>query len=136
EDLGPLLGGKGGADRPAFAEGDYTAFVLGWSPTRALRLGRRKLIEAPRPEAYDLAKDPRELANLLEPSTPIAAAGEDVRALAREMRRVVERRPPAPATPPALHPGGARRPAPPRPHSGGAAAGRRRAAPAARGAPK
>jgi hypothetical protein len=39
---------------------------LGWSPIRALRDGRFKLIVAPRPELYDLVDDPFELRNVYD----------------------------------------------------------------------
>ena len=44
---------------PAYAETFYPA-SLGWAPLRAWRDGPLKLIEAPRPEMYDLAGDPAE----------------------------------------------------------------------------
>ena len=42
----------------------YPRFHFGWSDLRALRAGRYKYIEAPRPELYDLDKDPRETTNI------------------------------------------------------------------------
>lgn len=39
---------------------------FGWSPLRALRDGRYKLIEAPRPELYDIEEDPFEQRNIFE----------------------------------------------------------------------
>jgi arylsulfatase A-like enzyme len=47
----------------AYAESLYPA-RLGWSSLRALRDGRYKVIDAPRPELYDLARDPFEEQNL------------------------------------------------------------------------
>jgi arylsulfatase A-like enzyme/Flp pilus assembly protein TadD len=55
-----LLAGEG---REAYAESEYPA-RLGFAPLRALRVGGLKLIEAPRPELYDLAADPEERRNL------------------------------------------------------------------------
>jgi tetratricopeptide (TPR) repeat protein len=45
------------------AETDYP-LRFGWAPLKALRAGKVKLIEAPRPELYDLKSDPGELKNL------------------------------------------------------------------------
>ena len=47
---------------------------LGWSPLRALRDGRYKLIDAPRPELYDLENDPFEEQNIYEERRALAAA--------------------------------------------------------------
>jgi predicted Zn-dependent protease len=40
---------------------------FGWAPLRAVRSGGFKFIEAPRPELYDLGKDPAELKNEYAP---------------------------------------------------------------------
>jgi arylsulfatase A-like enzyme len=47
---------------------------LGWSSLRALREGRYKLIEAPRPELYDLDRDPFEERNLYADRRSVADA--------------------------------------------------------------
>jgi choline-sulfatase len=49
----------------AYAESQYP-LRLGWSPLAALREGRFKIIDAPRPELYDLDADPFETANVYE----------------------------------------------------------------------
>jgi choline-sulfatase len=54
------------ADRALFGETDYP-LRWGWAPLRALRTENSKLIEAPRPELYDLRVDPKELKNLYAP---------------------------------------------------------------------
>src|SRR5262249_34407318 len=46
-------------ERSVYAESMY-AKRFGWSPLRALRDGRFKLVDAPRPELYDLDNDPFE----------------------------------------------------------------------------
>ena len=46
----------------------------GWSPLRALRDGRFKLIDAPRPELYDLERDPYEEHNLYARRAGLARA--------------------------------------------------------------
>lgn len=47
-----------------YAEAMYPLHHYGWSDLRALRAGRYKVIDAPRPELYDLERDPRETTNL------------------------------------------------------------------------
>jgi arylsulfatase A-like enzyme/Tfp pilus assembly protein PilF len=49
-----------------YAEAMYPLHHYGWSSLRALRDGRYKLIDAPRPELYDLDQDPGELRNVFE----------------------------------------------------------------------
>lgn len=55
--------GQAQANRALFGETDYP-LRWGWAPLRALRSGTAKLIEAPRPELYDLQADPKELKNV------------------------------------------------------------------------
>jgi arylsulfatase A-like enzyme len=56
-------------DRVVFGETDYP-LRFGWAPLRAVRSGGFKFIEAPRPEFYDVGKDPGELKNEYEPWNP------------------------------------------------------------------
>lgn len=58
-----LTGARDTLDLEAYSESEYPR-RLGWSPLRALRDGRYKLIEAPRPELYDLDRDPFEERNV------------------------------------------------------------------------
>ncbi|MET0555494.1 MAG: sulfatase-like hydrolase/transferase [Vicinamibacteria bacterium] len=51
-------------ERPLWAASEYPARQYGWARLRALRSGGQKYVEAPRPELYDLARDPGELRNL------------------------------------------------------------------------
>ena len=53
-----------GAPRPLYSETLYAERAYGWAPLFALRLGASKLIDAPRPELFELANDPREQKNL------------------------------------------------------------------------
>lgn len=62
ESLKPYFTGTEDAGRTAFGETDYPLH-FGWAPLRAIRAERFKFIEAPRPELYDLRKDPGELNN-------------------------------------------------------------------------
>jgi choline-sulfatase len=57
-----MRGGRGPA-LEAYSESEYPR-RLGWSPLRALRDGRFKLIDAPRPELFDLEHDPFEMRNV------------------------------------------------------------------------
>ena len=75
--LVPLLDGAGADARPAAIETLRPWASYGWAPLRALREGGWKLIDAPRRELYDLARDPGERANL--------AAAEPARAEAMAM---------------------------------------------------
>ena len=59
--LVPLVEGRAsGAPPPAYSETLLPKFYMNWAPLRALRDGRYKLIDAPRPELYDLQADPGE----------------------------------------------------------------------------
>ena len=71
----PLISGRaaGDPDRPAYAESYYQNVLLGWSPLRAVRTGRWKFIEAPRPELYDLESDPGELRNRVDDRAALAS---------------------------------------------------------------
>jgi arylsulfatase A-like enzyme len=66
QDLDPL-------DLEAYSESLYPE-RLGWSPLRALRRGRFKLIDAPRPELYDLERDPFETRNIYAERPALARA--------------------------------------------------------------
>jgi len=70
----PLIdGAPGDPDRAAYAESYYQNVLLGWSPLRAVRTARWKLVEAPRSELYDLEHDPGELQNRLEERAALAS---------------------------------------------------------------
>lgn len=62
-----------GQNRPVLSESTYGRDSFGWAPLRALRLGALKYIDAPKPELYNLAKDPKESSNLIA-SDPADAA--------------------------------------------------------------
>ena len=62
--LVPLMSGQAAnLDLEAFAE-SVQQERFGWSALGALRAGRFKAIDAPRPELYDLARDPFEATNI------------------------------------------------------------------------
>ncbi len=73
QSLVPLIAGAAGdPDRPAYTESYYQNILLGWSPLRAVRTERWKLVEAPRPELYDLEQDPHELQSRLNERAALA----------------------------------------------------------------
>ena len=85
ESLFPLLDKNSGEkksdeNRELFGETDYP-LRWGWAPLRALRTENAKLIEAPRPELYDLQADPKEAKNLY------AADGVNLQRLQAEMAK-------------------------------------------------
>lgn len=65
--LTPLMAGTAQTlDLEGYAEAMYPLHHYGWSELRALRAGRYKLIDAPRPELFDLQEDPKETTNIFE----------------------------------------------------------------------
>ena len=54
------------AEEPAFAESLTPRIHYGWSDLRSVRDGRWKFILAPKPELYDLVRDPGELHNVVD----------------------------------------------------------------------
>jgi choline-sulfatase len=64
--LGPVLRGTAPMEvsEPAYAESLLPLLHYGWSDLRAMRDGRWKYIQAPRPELYDLEADPGETRDL------------------------------------------------------------------------
>jgi choline-sulfatase len=61
--LRPAAEGKPMPDAPVYAESVYAEREFGWAPLFALRTSRYKLVEAPRPELYDLQADAGEATN-------------------------------------------------------------------------
>jgi arylsulfatase A-like enzyme len=68
-----LAGAEEGSSREVYAESLYPQ-RFGWASLRSLRADRYKVIDAPRPELFDLESDPYEQRNLFE-SKPSVAAG-------------------------------------------------------------
>jgi arylsulfatase A-like enzyme/Flp pilus assembly protein TadD len=96
----PLLQGKRGEDRTTYFEALTYNLVRGWAPLRGVISERRKYIDLPIAELYDLRQDPAEQHNRLasEPELGRSLAsllgGFDIsppRAAARESAEVVER---------------------------------------------
>jgi arylsulfatase A-like enzyme/Flp pilus assembly protein TadD len=88
-DLAPLWRGEAapGIAGRAYAETLATQLDQGWSPLHALRTDRHLYVRAPRPELYDVAQDPRQLRNLLDPPAP--GAGEIQASLDREVETLL-----------------------------------------------
>ena len=64
--LAPALRGGRLQDESSFAESLVPLVHFGWSDLRSVRDGRWKFILAPRPELYDLDRDPTESRNLAD----------------------------------------------------------------------
>jgi arylsulfatase A-like enzyme len=83
-----MRGRRGDLDLESYSESRYPQ-RFGWSPLRALREGRFKLIDAPRPELYDLERDPFEERNLYDERRALAET------LTRRVRALAGAAPPA-----------------------------------------
>ncbi len=68
-----------------YAEALFPRLHFDWAGTRSVRRGRWKLIEAPRPELYDLEQDPHETSNVF------AEHPDVVSELRAELRRSAQR---------------------------------------------
>jgi len=71
-----LVAGKGGdvPPRDVYSESTYAHDKFGWAALRSLRRGDYQYIDAPRPELYDLKRDPAQLHNLLPAQSALAAS--------------------------------------------------------------
>ena len=83
-------------EEDVYSESIYPQKHFGASPLASLRRGRYKLIDAPRPELFDLVEDPAEDNNLFTAKQPVAAA------LRERLNRLRERHQP-PAKKPSGH---------------------------------
>ena len=63
--LVPLFHGKDAGTAISYAETLYPKINLGWAELRGIRTNQWKYIRAPRPELYDLNRDPLESKNVL-----------------------------------------------------------------------
>jgi choline-sulfatase len=83
QSLVPLV--RAGTAGPASAYGEtyFPLFYMDWAPLKSIQDDRWKFIDAPMPELYDLAADPREQTNLAarEPAR-VAALGRALASLA------------------------------------------------------
>jgi len=88
---GAMSGATAADESEAYAESLYPLNQFGWSDLRSLRAGRYKYIDAPRPELYDLERDPAERTNLYEDRRAVADA---MRERLREIHRAASERTP------------------------------------------
>lgn len=72
-DLRPAIGGAPLDRRELYAESFAPLFEFGWAPLRAIRSGTWKYIAAPKPELFDLERDPGEQQNVLTAQATTAA---------------------------------------------------------------
>jgi arylsulfatase A-like enzyme/Flp pilus assembly protein TadD len=84
EDLLALLEAPAAARNEAYAETLATQLDHGWAPLHALRTAEHHYVRAPRPELYDVQRDPRELENLL------GGPGQPAEALERRLAALLE----------------------------------------------
>ncbi|HWB98960.1 MAG TPA: sulfatase-like hydrolase/transferase [Bryobacteraceae bacterium] len=63
--LVPAFSGKNVAPTISYLETLYPKINMGWAELRGVRTDRWKYIRAPKPELYDLARDPEEKSNVL-----------------------------------------------------------------------
>lgn len=82
--LAALLGGRPLEVAPALIESRQSYDGYGWAPLTAWRTADWKWIEAPKPELYDLVRDPHEQSNL---RTDESHAENLRRALAKELKK-------------------------------------------------
>jgi arylsulfatase A-like enzyme/Tfp pilus assembly protein PilF len=86
--LAPLLAGsRSETDKMAYSESYYPRYHYGWSELKSLRTVRYQYIQAPRPELYDIVRDPMERTNIYGQNGPQAER------FIKEMKRLQERSP-------------------------------------------
>jgi len=86
--LAPLLAGsRAGDDRMAYSESYYPRYHYGWSELKSLRTARYQYVKAPRPELYDIVRDPMEMTNIFEQNSSQAER------FIHEMKRIQEHSP-------------------------------------------
>jgi choline-sulfatase len=71
-DLSPAFGGAALPRREQYAESFAPLVEFGWAPLRSVRSGPWKLIAAPKPELFDIEKDPGEQTNLAASQAVVA----------------------------------------------------------------
>ena len=74
--LMPFFSGKDTPTPVSYAETLYPKINMGWAELRAIRTNHWKYIRAPKPELYDLSKDPVEAHNVIQSNAPEVAKFE------------------------------------------------------------
>lgn len=64
--LAPAFSGKLVSTGVSYAETLYPKINMGWAELRAVRTDQWKYIRAPKPELYDLTRDPKETTNVIQ----------------------------------------------------------------------
>lgn len=77
QSLVPILKGNS-KELAAYSETYYTNLLMGWAPLHSLRWSNKKWIDAPKPELYNLANDPKELKNIYTSSSVPSAVRAEV----------------------------------------------------------
>jgi arylsulfatase A-like enzyme/Tfp pilus assembly protein PilF len=90
---GALRGREELSEETSYAETLVPLLHFGWSDLRSLREGRWKYIQAPRPELYDLERDPGETRNLVKSESSQAEALRSGLALFLEEEAALEAAP-------------------------------------------
>ncbi len=83
-----LVGSRAEPGRAVYAESLVPYLDFGWAPLHALRRLGDKYVLAPRPEYYDLARDPRETRNLVPAR---GAAPGEAQKLQRSLQALLEK---------------------------------------------
>ena len=73
-DLGPAINGAPVPSRDLYAESFAPLLDFGWSPLRTIWSGTWKYIAAPKPELYDIVRDPGETHDVVKTDAARAAA--------------------------------------------------------------
>lgn len=68
--LTPFFHGKDAATEISYAETLYPKINMGWAELRGIRTNQWKYIRAPKPELYDLSRDPAESHNVIAEHAP------------------------------------------------------------------
>jgi choline-sulfatase len=68
--LTPFFRGKDAATEISYAETLYPKINMGWAELRGIRTNQWKYIRAPKPELYDLSRDPGESRNVIAEHAP------------------------------------------------------------------
>jgi arylsulfatase A-like enzyme/cytochrome c-type biogenesis protein CcmH/NrfG len=99
--LPAMLGQKMPDRDPVYAESLHGQRAYGWAPLRALRTDRRKFIDAPAPEVYDVRRDPSETINVAgSDADEVQAAGALLAQLRKAMGDATGPQPVSGAKPP------------------------------------
>jgi len=71
-DLSPAIEGRALAQRELYAESFAPLVEFGWAPLRAIRSGPWKFVAAPKPELFDVERDPGEQSNVVTSQDSVA----------------------------------------------------------------